>query len=282
MNDDQPKNKVPIKALLLGILAATAFVIAFWQAPWWFDSLHIRKTKLEPADGVIITGVRTGLVAFAAGVIAGVGLYYTHKKHNLEQLQFAHARQQFAESQQQFATTLQESQERDTRQAELAREGQVTGRYVEAVKLLGSDNLHQRLGGIYALERVMNDSDRDHRTIVEVLSAFVRTSLQAAVTMQEPQHPNSSSAQPKATSADGLFILSEDTKAALTVLGRRDAGEGTAVSAELAGVQLARYDLVEAKWPRLQLARASLADANLRSADLNGVRLDNADLNELS
>ncbi|HXT93389.1 MAG TPA: hypothetical protein VN714_29505 [Trebonia sp.] len=39
---------------------------------------------------------------------------------------------------------------------------------------LGSDRLDVRLGAIYALERIMIDSERDHPTIVEVLAAFVR------------------------------------------------------------------------------------------------------------
>lgn len=37
--------------------------------------------------GIVITGFRTGLVALVAGVIAGVGLYYIHRKHKLEHKQ---------------------------------------------------------------------------------------------------------------------------------------------------------------------------------------------------
>jgi hypothetical protein len=56
----------------------------------------------------------------------------------------------------------------------LSREGQVTDRYTKAVEQLGSDKLDVRIGGIYALERVARDSARDHPTVMEVLSAFVR------------------------------------------------------------------------------------------------------------
>ena len=42
----------------------------------------------------------------------------------------------------------------------MEREGQVTDRYVEAIKLLGSDNRTERLGGIHALQRIMHDSAR--------------------------------------------------------------------------------------------------------------------------
>jgi hypothetical protein len=56
----------------------------------------------------------------------------------------------------------------------LSREGHVTDRYTKAIEQLGSERLDVRLGAIYALERIMIDSARDHPTIVEVLAAFVR------------------------------------------------------------------------------------------------------------
>ena len=56
----------------------------------------------------------------------------------------------------------------------LSRESHVTDRYTKAIEQLGSEGLDVRLGAIYALERIMFDSPRDHPTIVEVLAAFVR------------------------------------------------------------------------------------------------------------
>jgi len=56
----------------------------------------------------------------------------------------------------------------------LSREGQVTDRYTKAIEQLGSDKLDVRIGGIYALERIARDSERDHQTVIEVLAAFVR------------------------------------------------------------------------------------------------------------
>jgi len=56
----------------------------------------------------------------------------------------------------------------------LSQEGQVTDRYTKAVEQLGSDKLAVRIGGIYALERVARDSERDYPTVIEVLTAFVR------------------------------------------------------------------------------------------------------------
>lgn len=50
----------------------------------------------------------------------------------------------------------------------------VTDRYTKSIEQLGSDKLDVRIGGVYALERIARDSSRDHPTVMEVLSAFIR------------------------------------------------------------------------------------------------------------
>lgn len=57
----------------------------------------------------------------------------------------------------------------------LTRDGQVTDRYTAAVANLGDDNEEVRLGGLYALQRIAQDSPRDAPTVVQVISAYVRT-----------------------------------------------------------------------------------------------------------
>ena len=56
----------------------------------------------------------------------------------------------------------------------LTERGQVTDRYTKAIEQLGSEKLDVCIGGIYALERVARDSTRDHPTLMEVLTAFIR------------------------------------------------------------------------------------------------------------
>jgi hypothetical protein len=57
----------------------------------------------------------------------------------------------------------------------LSREGHITDGYTKAVDQLGeTEKLAVRLGGIYALERLAVDSERDHGVVVEVLGAFLR------------------------------------------------------------------------------------------------------------
>ena len=60
------------------------------------------------------------------------------------------------------------------RAVELTEQGQVTDRYSKAIEQLGSVGLDVRIGGIYALERVARDSAKDHPTVMEVLTAFIR------------------------------------------------------------------------------------------------------------
>ena len=66
------------------------------------------------------------------------------------------------------------------RQLQITQQGQVTDRYNAAITNLGSPSGDVRLGGIYALQRIMQDSPRDQPTIVAVLCAFIRGRAEAA------------------------------------------------------------------------------------------------------
>ncbi|WP_170943978.1 pentapeptide repeat-containing protein [Leptolyngbya sp. BC1307] len=55
-------------------------------------------------------------------------------------------------------------------------EKQIAERFSKAVEMLGhEENVHIRLGGIYALERIAMDSRKDHYPVMQVLAAFIRT-----------------------------------------------------------------------------------------------------------
>ncbi|MGW4441044.1 pentapeptide repeat-containing protein [Streptomyces sp. NPDC004596] len=251
MSDSDDKTKVSGRVWIGGILGATLFIAALIWGPWLVegDHLHDKQGELVSSAGIIITGLRTALLAIAAGVITAAGLLYTHKSH-------------------------EQTVKKDREQAQLTREGQVTGRYVEAVKLLASEKLQERLGGIYALERIMADSDRDHRTIVEVLSAFTRTKLQEGGNYSEEVEARGRQAGERTT----LRVLDEDVKAALTVLTRRGSGKRQVVTTDISGAQLSRHDLDEVDWQWINLPRAHLRAAYLRDADLEGANLEAADL----
>lgn len=67
--------------------------------------------------------------------------------------------------------TLQTNQET----LRVTQEGQITERFTKAIEHLGNTELLMvRLGGIYALERIARDSEKDHWPVMEVLTAYVR------------------------------------------------------------------------------------------------------------
>ena len=164
--------------------------------------------------------------------------------------------------------------------------------YVSAIELLGSDKLDVRLGGLYALERIANDSPPDRRTIVEVLCAYVR------------EHVRSGTGR---VNYLGNRVPDTDAQTAVTILGRM---QNTLRQihieldhADLAGVDLLQANLSfaflfganltgasasEAKFTNTYLnetnltmailIKSSFADANLTDAILDGARLDDSDL----
>jgi hypothetical protein len=164
---------------------------------------------------------------------------------------------------------------------ELTEQGQVTDRYTKAIEQLGSDKLDVRIGGIYALERVARDSAKDHPTVMEVLTAFIR------VHSREPWPPpdTSSSGQTGAGSPYGLpdnppeqeRLTRPDVQAAVTVVGRRDA-ELDIQLIDLTGADLTRAWLTSADLTGAILTGAILTGADLIGAHLTGAYLTEADL----
>lgn len=77
----------------------------------------------------------------------------------------------------------------------------MTDRYTKAIDQLRSDKLDERIGGIYALDRVARDSFTDHPTAIDVVAAFIREHLQA---QWSPHGPDEGRTRPdvQATLAD--------------------------------------------------------------------------------
>ncbi|ABW15603.1 pentapeptide repeat protein [Parafrankia sp. EAN1pec] len=137
--------------------------------------------------------------------------------------------------------------------------------YVEAVKLLNDTERGIRLAGIYALERIAVDSPADQRTVVEVLSAFVRDrSTDPALRL--PPTPGEDGTVPPVRAV-------ADIRAAVQVLARLPVRKGIPRS-DLTGATLTG----PASLAHLTLTNANLTGARLDGADLAGVRLDGASL----
>lgn len=143
----------------------------------------------------------------------------------------------------------------------LTREGQVTDRYNAAVGNIGEDALEVRLGGIYALQRIMEDSPRDQPSIVNVLSTYIRNHT------KKPKPGTTASTEP-----------ASDVQAALTALGSRNPDHDSTARIDLGGAYLGGADLDGAYLTRAYLGGADLTDAYLTRADLDGAYLGGANL----
>src|SRR5262249_52885214 len=105
---------------------------------------------------------------------------------------------------------------------EVAEEGKLTDRFSKAVELLGSDKLDTRLGGIYALERIARDSLKDHWTVMEVLTAFVREqSKKLYEGSKQWSTDDDGEYEYQYEYSDPDLSITVDIQAALTVIGRR-------------------------------------------------------------
>jgi hypothetical protein len=190
---------------------------------------------------------------------------------------------------------LRITQETATKSQELTREGQVTERFTKAIDQLGAVNdkgekqLEIRLGGIYALERIARDSERDHWPIMEVLTAYVRETAPWPPKPPKEEQPSagdqSPQEEPPTTQEQLAAKPTADIQAILTVLGRRiyTYGNGEALRLHLANTDLRGASLWEAKLQGVrfwgaQLQEADFTGAQLQEADLTGAQLQGASL----
>jgi hypothetical protein len=209
-------------------------------------------TGKELADS--LDAVRGRALAVGTGLAALVAVYYTARNAGTAQRTF-----------------------------QLAEQGQVTERYTKAIEQLGSDKLDIRLGGIYALERIATDSARDHPTVMEVLTAFVREHTTTNHNPASAQAPVGG-ATPSSTPAETIVPSwpTADVQAAVTVIGRRmvsqDVHRLDLTGVTLIGANLTNAHLADARLIDADLAGAQLAGADLAGADLTGADLTNADL----
>jgi hypothetical protein len=169
---------------------------------------------------------------------------------------------------------------------DLNRQGQVTERFTRAIDQLGEDRkLDVRLGGIYALERIAWDSQRDHWPVMEVLTAYVREHSSSGRSPPERGRRGGPSPPAQGEAVDRNKVPA-DVQAILTVLGRRnteydwpegnlDLGRANLQRADLGGANLEKVFL---EWADLQ--RAFLAYANFQWANLPATNLQSADLAE--
>jgi uncharacterized protein YjbI with pentapeptide repeats len=162
------------------------------------------------------------------------------------------------------------------RQLGVQQQAQFTDRYTKAIEEIaasddsGNPKLAVRVGGLYVLEQIMNSSEAQHASILEVLCAYIRDN-----SLQKILKPDDG---PRA-----------DTRVALTILGRRDRDlEQSAehkkgwrlLTAFFTEREFLNAFTVEFVRPRLDLSGSDLANSELShlvlaGADFSGAKLSN-------
>lgn len=164
----------------------------------------------------------------------------------------------------------------------LSRRGQITDRFTKALERLSSPELYGRIGGIYALERVMHDSPGHLNDVVEVLAAFTRHHAPAvpgesAGTRRRGWRRRQRQANPGAGELPATPAL--DVQAALAALGHRPRrAASSSVAADLSDLHLRGARLDEMDLHGIIFDGADLRDCQLDNADLRGAQLNFADL----
>ncbi|WTO32959.1 pentapeptide repeat-containing protein [Streptomyces achromogenes] len=179
------------------------------------------------ARSAAVGQVRLAVVQAVAGIGAGIALIYTARSYRL------------------------------------SRRGQVTDRFTKALERLSSAEPYVCIGGVLALEQIVQDAPDQGMHAARVLNAFVQRHTQTAgapgglASVQLPEEPGE---------------MVQEALRALTAPGSRRRG-GSWPPVDLAGRHLAK-----ARLPGADLRGALLEGATLRGAVLCRARLDGADL----
>jgi hypothetical protein len=222
------------------IALATLFILVWWLVP----PLLYRRTGTGKADKLkAITDTRTALLAGLIGVGALLTFWLNSRVYRI------------------------------------TAQGHITERYTKAIEQLGHTELAVRLGGIYALERIAVDSERDHPTVVEVLSTFVReeSGKQGARRAAQETAQDVAQTDTPAPESDATPRPATDVQAALTVLGRLPQRPGIR-RADLSRAQLSGALLNGANLSGTWFFGTVLSGARLERADLSGAQFGEADL----
>ncbi|MEP1080139.1 pentapeptide repeat-containing protein [Leptolyngbya sp. PL-A3] len=186
------------------------------------------------------------------------------------------------------------------RQLVATQEQNITDRFSKAVEQLGHDSTSVRIGGIYALLRVTQDSPRDHWTIMEILASFVRDKCGLG---GEKLASNSVKYQKDVQSAisvlghrdrtkdpiDGELYLNYndlrevaffDSDHSNTYFHGSDLRKSNFSGTNLKNCEFRKSTLCETNLEQANLSNANLVEANLKEAKLQGCNLQGADLQD--
>jgi len=161
----------------------------------------------------------------------------------------------------------------------LAEQGHITDRYGKAVEQLGSKRREMRVGGAYALRRIMEDSKRDHGAIVDLLATFLCERAPAPPAGSHAHTPSrGSKVRPDSDVQAALNVLAHRPRRPCAERDRIRLADTDLCGALLRDARLQNVDLRGAWLHDAKLERADLTQASLRGAKLAGADLEDTDL----
>jgi uncharacterized protein YjbI with pentapeptide repeats len=268
-----PKKKKFFLVCLFFLFAFFLFYISYLTWGYW-----ISMDKVASVNSAEKFKVKHDFIKTVAQVLGGFfflfGLYFTWKNLVL-------------------------TQEKNRSDSFIAQEKQTTELFTKAIEHLASDRLEVRLGGIYALKRIAQDSEKDHGPIMEVLTAYVRTNAPwpPQPLLEARKNRPWARARPKdqETSPPETWITGQwgknrikpdpDIQAVLKVIGQPAAtyknGEDQPLDlreTDLRGADLHEAQLEGAILKRAHLEAAELQSANLKTAKIKEAYMDGANL----
>ncbi|MFJ8592479.1 pentapeptide repeat-containing protein [Streptomyces sp. NPDC093598] len=231
-------------AAAIGGLVLIGLPWLVWRGPYLLDAPYINTDTVGDGTGsaALITGLRNSIVTCAAAIGAGVALVYTARTYRL------------------------------------TRRGQVTERFIKALERLDSEQMYVRVGGVVALEQIVQDDADQAIHAAQVIGEFVRyRAPESRAVARSGGYRPTIGELPDAPDADVQIALSALTRPQSR---RQVAGRGvlTLTELHLEGAKLSQADLTGAL-----LREADLSDAQLIRADMTEVvapqaRFSNADL----
>jgi len=233
--------------ILIGLVILLAAISLIWLPYWRVSQFGINNAT---ENATLENQYRATIAQILGGIAIGISLYYTWQKNNI------------------------------------AQDGQITDRFTKAVDQLGNRKIEIRLGGIYALERIANESKKDYWQIIEILTAYVRensiidshselNSLRnVPISMDIQANESTIHEVPK------IRTISLDIQAILTVIVRRKYSyeHGETNKLDFKGTNLQHTNLSAADLSKTNLSGADISGALLYKTNLYGANLYGADI----
>jgi Pentapeptide repeats (8 copies) len=278
------------------VLIVGAILCAVW---WWVPKLQMHGLTFENDKDYAATEDNfrktVGQVIGGAAVLVGALFAYLQfsqqqdmaTREALRQQNTANEQlktQQDAAARQQEAATKQLAAQQKASENSLKASQNllISNQVSKGFEQLAGAKIAMRLGGIYALEGVMNTSPEYHQPVLEALCAFVRdgakdqtgegppaTDIQAAFTVIARRGPGQGS----------VNLEAARLPKSASIMGDADLSGANLRGANLSGAALILANLSEANLSGANLSGAKLSFAILRGAKLNGADLSGAKLN---